>query len=254
MPRPASKTHVLRTTRLLLGLSQVALAKSVGLSPDTIKRIENHSLTMSEDVAFRISGYTGVDEDQLLQNRNPSEPLNIWQEPFSKAWFKEVFTAEASKESIDFWLSYLDFRIRRVVDTCASENPKAVHSLISAFFSAIGRLAADYKLRPKAEYLLWEFIQKNSGDPGFRKQMTAPSSWVKRFDVIPPAGEAPGPMGNPKITPRASTPTDRQWKDPQSSRPSIRLRLAASGALTSTVNQQKVQKAKSAKKPKRRPL
>ncbi len=192
MPRPASKTHVLRTTRLLLGVSQVDLAKSVGLSSDTIKRIENHSLPMSEEVAARISGYTGVDEDQLLRNSNPSEPLNIWQAPFSKAWFKEVYTAEVPKESIAFWLGYLDFTVRRMVDTCASEKPKAVHSLIAAIFSAVGKLAAEYKLRPKAQHLLWEFIEKNSKDPLFREQLGAPSPWVKHYDFsqfTPTAGK-----------------------------------------------------------------
>jgi transcriptional regulator with XRE-family HTH domain len=181
MPRPASKAHVLRTTRHLLGLSQVALAKHVGLSPDTIKRIENHSLSMSEDVAARISGYTGVDEGQLLQNSRPSEPLNIWQEPFSEAWFKEVYTAEVSKESVSFWLRCLDFTVRRVVDTCASEKPRAVHSLIAAFFSSVGKISDEYKLRPKAQHLLLEFIERNWEDPLFREEMSASSPWARHF-------------------------------------------------------------------------
>lgn len=228
MPRPASKTHVLRTTRLLLGLSQVALAKKVGLSPDTIKRIENISLPMSEEVASRICAFTGVDEDQLLQNRNPSEPINIWREPFTKAWFKEVYTAEASQDSITFWLRYLDFNIRRLVDTGASENPKAVYSLITALFSAVGKVAADYKLRPKAP--LSEFIEENWKDPIFRDQLVdAPSPWAKPepkeypipgFWIRRVERMAPSPFSSPRPSP----------------------------------SRQRSQKAKSAKKPKRRPL
>lgn len=196
----------MRTVREILGLSQVALAANVGLSPESIKRIENHSLPMSREAAARISGYTGADEDQLLQNSDPSEPLNIWQEPFSKAWFKEVYTAEVSKEAIAFWLRYLDFTVRRVVDTCASEKPRAVHGLIAAIFSAIGKVAADYKLRPTAQHLLWEFIERNwnSKDPLFREQMGAASPWKQSFDfsglAAPTAGNVKGakPSKKPK--------------------------------------------------------
>ena len=170
MPRPASKTHVLRTTRLLLGISQVALAKSVGLSSDTIKRIENHSLPMSEDVSVRISKYTGVDEEQLAENRNPFEPINIWGEPFSQAWFEEVYTAEVSRESIALWIRYLNFRIQREVDSCVKENPKSVYSLIAALGSAIGRAADEYKLSQKDSYF-YEFIENNATDPTYQKEV-----------------------------------------------------------------------------------
>src|SRR5208282_4351492 len=77
MPRPSTKKHVLRTTREILDLSQVELARRVRLAPVTIKKIENHVIAMSEKAALRISMVTGVDREQLIANSNPTKP-EVW--------------------------------------------------------------------------------------------------------------------------------------------------------------------------------
>jgi len=174
MPRPASKTHVLRTTRKILGLSQADLGKKVGLSSETIKRIENHSLAMSKDAASRIAAYTGVNKEQLLQNSGPTKPQNRWGEPFSKTWFEnDHHTAEVTKETIDYYIRFIVFQVQMALDACSSVQPKAVHSLIGAIVSAVADLTDRYKLRAEVGRLTEKFFVLKADDPFAREKLSA---------------------------------------------------------------------------------
>jgi transcriptional regulator with XRE-family HTH domain len=177
MPRPPSKTHVLRTVRALLNLSQDVLAKRAGIASITVRRIENCSLPMSEEIASRLSGYTGVDRIQLLRNSDPSAPRNIWGEPFAKTWFENTYAGEAPKQAIGFWLGYLAFIDRSVVNACADEKPKAVNSLLAAMFSAVRKLVEDYELRAELPGLA-EYIDQRE-DP----YLPGAGHWIKPPDV-----------------------------------------------------------------------
>jgi transcriptional regulator with XRE-family HTH domain len=146
MPRPASKRHVLRTAREILGLSQVALAKEVGFSAETIKRLENHSLAMSKDAVRRITEYTGLHRGQLARNIDPDAPLNCWGDPFTKEWFERGYRAELSHDKIDHYVKMITSDIRWALDACAGVQPKRVSALIGAFDSAIEEVTNQFRL------------------------------------------------------------------------------------------------------------
>jgi transcriptional regulator with XRE-family HTH domain len=179
MPRPYRKKHVLRTTREILGLSQVELAKRVGVAPITITKIENHVIAMSEDVASRISMLTGVDQEQLIANSNPAKP-EIWigikkstdgrysivKSPLTK---KEFETARDSnlltREKVDFWLQFHTFRIQILLDACVTSSPEKYHALSMALVSAIARVAnKEFNLHGTTQKLLQKFTRLNEND------------------------------------------------------------------------------------------
>jgi transcriptional regulator with XRE-family HTH domain len=74
MARPPKRPHALRTTLKILGLTQVQLAKRLGIAPVTIEKFLNGVSTISEELAMRISNETGLDFEQLVLNGDPLNP------------------------------------------------------------------------------------------------------------------------------------------------------------------------------------
>jgi len=54
-------------------LTQWQLARRVGVSVETIKKIENGQLKMSKRLAYRLAIATGIDLRQLTNNSNPDK-------------------------------------------------------------------------------------------------------------------------------------------------------------------------------------
>ena len=77
MPRRPTEPHVLRTVRARHGLSQLALARLVGVETVTIKKIEGDQLKLSRKLAHRISIATGADPQQLIDNSEPETPYMV---------------------------------------------------------------------------------------------------------------------------------------------------------------------------------
>jgi transcriptional regulator with XRE-family HTH domain len=165
---------VLRTIRKRLGWSQVELAKRLGLAPVTIKKIENHVIVMSEDVAARISMLTGVDREQLIANRNPTRPevlvgvnksvdgqYSIVKGPLTKKRFESAYdSSRLTQEKVDFWLQFHAFRIQMLLDACVTNSPEKFHALSIALVSAIARIAnKEFNLGDATQKLLQKFTR-----------------------------------------------------------------------------------------------
>ena len=158
MPRPPTKLHVLRTIRKILGLSQVALAKKIGVAPVTIKKIENHMAPMSKRTARLIADFTGVHEQQLLENSQPAEPKNHWEESFSKQWFETEYNKEITKETVDYYVRYISFHVQIALDACAGMRPRDGDAVINAFVTAVQEITEKFQLGSKVRELMTKFI------------------------------------------------------------------------------------------------
>jgi transcriptional regulator with XRE-family HTH domain len=165
MPRPPTKLHVLRTIREILGLSQVALAKKIGVAPVTIKKIENHTIPMSKKTAELITDFTGVDKQQLLENSHPAEPRNYYGESFSKQWFETNWNREITKETVDYYVRYISFHIQMALDACAGVRPRDGDAVINAFVSAVTEITEKFQLGSKVRELITKFIVINADVP-----------------------------------------------------------------------------------------
>jgi transcriptional regulator with XRE-family HTH domain len=178
MARPATKEHVLRTTREILGWSQVDLAKKIGVSPVTIKKIENHVVAMSKEIASRISALTGVDKEQLIANTKPTRPevlvdvtksadgqYLIVKGPLTKKRFDSAHDSETlTQEKVDFWLAFHTFQIQMHLDACVTSSPERFHALSMALVSAVAEIAKEFNLSGATRNLIQKLIRFNEND------------------------------------------------------------------------------------------
>ena len=165
MPRPPTKLHVLRTIREILGLSQVALAKKIGVAPVTIRKIENLSVPMSEKTAELLSYFTGVDKGQLLENSHPAEPENYLEGSFSKQWFETEYNAEITKQIADYYVRIISFKVQMALDACAGVRPRDGGAVFHALEIAVEEIIDKFELYSKAQELLRRFITINADLP-----------------------------------------------------------------------------------------
>ena len=173
MPRPPTKLHVLRTVREILGLSQVALAKKIGVAPVTIKKIENLMVPMSKKTAELIADFTGVDKQKLLENTHPAEPKNHWGDSFSKEWFETEYSKEITKETVDFHVRFISFHVQMALDACAGVRPREGDTVIHAFEAAIAEITEKFQLASKVRELMTKFIAINAGVPFIEEKTDA---------------------------------------------------------------------------------
>jgi plasmid maintenance system antidote protein VapI len=74
MPRTPTHPHVLRTALRLRGITQKALAETIGIASVTIEKFVNGESKISEDLGGRIAYEVGLDFEQLMSNRDPLKP------------------------------------------------------------------------------------------------------------------------------------------------------------------------------------
>jgi transcriptional regulator with XRE-family HTH domain len=82
MAQKPAKRHVLATARIELGFSQIDLADLLGCSTATVQRIEQGTLALSEELAFKAQEALDISAAWLLANdpvRPPLTPRNgLW--------------------------------------------------------------------------------------------------------------------------------------------------------------------------------
>ena len=84
--KPYTPRHTLAILRRVIGLTQSELAVIVGRSPRTIQAIEGGRLTLSEDLAVRVSHETGISMHWLLGHNSGEPPtMEFGGLPFTKA-------------------------------------------------------------------------------------------------------------------------------------------------------------------------
>jgi transcriptional regulator with XRE-family HTH domain len=173
MPRRPTKLHVLRTIREILGLSQVAFAKKIGVAPVTIKKIENHTVPMSKNTAELIGAFTGASQEQLLENTRPAEPKNHWGDPYTKEWFETEYKSEITKGLVDTYVADITVKAQMALDACASVRSRDGEAVAIAFLIAIEDITHKFQLDSKVNELMSKFLASNIGVPSARAQYYA---------------------------------------------------------------------------------
>jgi len=74
MPRSPSNNHPLRNVRRIADLTQAQLAKRIGVTTETIQKIENGKLSMSYEIATRLCFQLGCDMTREIS----SEGKDVW--------------------------------------------------------------------------------------------------------------------------------------------------------------------------------
>jgi transcriptional regulator with XRE-family HTH domain len=86
MPRPARQKSPIRDLRAIIGKSQREFARSLGISPSALKRIENNDLGLSRKVALKIQLETAIDRRCLKGNLRTLR--NVRGEQYTKEFYK----------------------------------------------------------------------------------------------------------------------------------------------------------------------
>jgi transcriptional regulator with XRE-family HTH domain len=76
----ARRPHVIVWYRSKRGLSQGALAEAIGVSRDLIQKTERGTLPVSEQLAFKLAGYSGIHPEFFIDNR-VTRPLPDLKDP-----------------------------------------------------------------------------------------------------------------------------------------------------------------------------
>jgi transcriptional regulator with XRE-family HTH domain len=119
MPRSPTHPHVLRTALRLRGITQKALAETIGIASVTIEKFVNGESKISEDLGWRIAYEAGLDFEQLMSNRDPLKPRlrdtgAIRDKKFEDAVRDTKRLIAAALESASHWP---DFHIRLRLET-----------------------------------------------------------------------------------------------------------------------------------------
>jgi len=91
MPRPATQKHPVRDLRKIINKTQVAFARSIGISRGGLKRIENNDMDLSPRYALRIFAETGASTEKLQQGKLRTENGKKYTAEFYEKWKERVF-------------------------------------------------------------------------------------------------------------------------------------------------------------------
>ena len=100
MPRPATQKHPVRDLRKIINKTQVAFARSIGISPGGLKRIENNDMDLSPRYALRIFAETGASAEKLREGKLRTESGKKYAAEFYKKW-KERWFNQSEAIAID---------------------------------------------------------------------------------------------------------------------------------------------------------
>jgi hypothetical protein len=152
MPRPATQKHPVRDLRKIIKKYQIAFAKSIGISPGGLKRIENNDMDLSRRIALRIFAETGANAEKLLAGKLRAENGEKYTVEFYEKWKKRWFNqSEAiaidTAKGLAGWIEIL-FRASVV------GSRQRLWQVWRTLADAIDDCAGDFDLRAPIETIL----------------------------------------------------------------------------------------------------
>jgi transcriptional regulator with XRE-family HTH domain len=154
MPRPATTNHPLRQVREILGITQIELAKRVGCSPVTIKKIENRKLIPGEKLIRRLAAETDVHSHILL---DPEARLTDRQgKPLSREAHEEkvMLGRLISAKKVSFFVRMFSMMIEALLDASLEPAQPKIHHVFNALCDTLNELKADFDLDAEVEKIL----------------------------------------------------------------------------------------------------
>jgi len=77
---------------------------------------------------------------------------------FSKQWFETEYHKEIPRETVDFYVRFISWRVQIALDACAGVRPREGYTVINAFETAVEEIIDKFQLRPKVQELQTKFI------------------------------------------------------------------------------------------------
>ena len=152
MPRKPTEKHPIRDLRKIIGKTQYDFAKTLGIYPGTLKRIENNNLKLSRKIAIRIQAETGINVERLLDGKLRDELGRKYTAEFYKEW-KEVHFRQSEKiakktaAALAWWIKIL-------LRASVVEYKRRLWQVVATLVQTIDECCSDFGLRGPVENIL----------------------------------------------------------------------------------------------------
>jgi transcriptional regulator with XRE-family HTH domain len=148
MPRPARQKSPIRDLRGIIKKSQREFARSLGISPSALKKIENHDLALSRRVARKIEIEAGVDRKSLLRGRLRTIEGGAYTEAFYKAW-KELYSWQDEEVA-----KVIASRMEPLLVAAAGASTKRMWQVLGEVVETLDRCRTDFNLERPIDQIL----------------------------------------------------------------------------------------------------
>ena len=152
MPRKPTEKHPIRDLRKIIGKTQCGFAKTLGIYPGTLKRIENNSLNLTPKIAIRIQAETGINVEKLLDGKLRDELGRKYTAEFYKKW-KEVHFRQSEKiakqraAALAWWIEIL-------LRASVVGSKRRLWQVVATLVQTIDECCSDFDLRAPVENIL----------------------------------------------------------------------------------------------------
>jgi DNA-binding XRE family transcriptional regulator len=196
MPRKPTHRSIVRDIRVVLGLTQTALAKRLGTTTITINRIENGSLKISRRLALRLSWSTGVKYQDIVTNA-PGRP-QTWHGELRGDRLDELDqkARNLSAEQLGTIIDDVKYRAELILKAVLADAPRKLWSLDAAIQTAFDGLEEEFGLRRSVKR-----ARESQVDPSIVESLQ------KKFPL--PGKAHKGKIGCTESTARRSVETSR---------------------------------------------
>jgi DNA-binding XRE family transcriptional regulator len=148
MPKVPTHPSIIREIRSVLGWDQKKLGKRIGISFETIRRVENGSLPPSRKLAIRLFWATGVSFEDILSNR-PGRPRS-WPlgEPLERDAPKrlEDRARALSETEVETMIDNVRYYGELTLLACKEIAPEKIWALDAAILLKFEELQAEFNL------------------------------------------------------------------------------------------------------------
>jgi len=152
MPRQPSKKSPIRQLRAIIGKTQSEFAKSIGVSPSALKRIENKDLKLSRKIAQRIEAEAGADKTKLLSGQLRDVLGKTYTAQFYAKWkkhrtYQDPAIASEHAKRLGWWIEIL-------LRASAVGSKRRLWQVRDALYDALSTCYSDFDLQRPVKDIL----------------------------------------------------------------------------------------------------
>jgi transcriptional regulator with XRE-family HTH domain len=149
MPRKPKTKHPIRELRKIIRKSQREFARSLGISPSALKRIENNDLALSRRVARKIEIEAGVDRQSLLKGKlRPREGQQQYTAGFYEYW-KDIHSWQSEDVA-----EAIASQIRILLLAAAAASKRRMWPVLGEIMETLDRCRTDFNLERPIDAIL----------------------------------------------------------------------------------------------------
>jgi transcriptional regulator with XRE-family HTH domain len=150
VPRAARQKSPIRDLRGIINKSQREFARSLGISPSALKRIENNDLALSRRVAYKIALEAGIDRQALLRGRLRTIEGQQYTALFYQAW-KENYSWQSEDVA-----KVIASGLEPLLVAAAAASKKRMWQVLGEIHEALDRCRTRFNLQRPIDAFLAE--------------------------------------------------------------------------------------------------